>query len=170
MTQTTDAVTHSVLVPLAPDKAFGLFADRFGEWWPKDSHHIADADAAEVFLEPREGGRWYERAEDGAECEWGRVLEVDRPNRILLAWHLTPEWRYDPDPATATQVEVTFIAEEPATTRVTLTHSGFEVHGEPGAAMRESVGGDGGWAAPMELYKKPALNPLACRARFPEIG
>ena len=40
------------------------------------------------------------------------MLEIDRPNRILLAWHLTPEWRYDPDAAKATEVEVTFIAEE----------------------------------------------------------
>ena len=69
-------------------KAFELFADRFGDWWPKDSHHILDSPAAEAVLEPREGGRWYERSEDGGECDWGRVLEIDRPNRILLAWQL----------------------------------------------------------------------------------
>jgi uncharacterized protein YndB with AHSA1/START domain len=155
MTQTTDAVTTSVLVPLEPGAAFELFTDRFSDWWPKDSHHIGDADAAEVFLDARPGGRWYERAEDGAECDWGSVLEIDRPNRILLAWHLTPEWRYDPDPANATEVEVTFIAEEEQT-RVTLEHRGFEVHGEAGATMRESVGGDGGWATLMELYKNAA--------------
>jgi uncharacterized protein YndB with AHSA1/START domain len=155
MTQTTDTVTSSVLVPLQPDAAFELFTDRFSDWWPKDSHHIADADAADVFLEPRAGGRWYERAEDGAECDWGTVLEVDRPKRILLAWQLTPEWKYDADRSNATLVEVTFNAEE-SQTRVTLTHSGFEVHGEAGAAMRESVGGDGGWAQLMELYKNAA--------------
>ena len=155
MTQTTDAVTHSVLVPLEPDKAFELFAGRFGDWWPKDSHHIADADAAEVFLEARPGGRWYERAEDGAECDWGTVLEVDRPTRILLGWQLTPEWKFDPDTSKATHVEVTFDAEDDHT-RVTLTHSGFDVHGEAGAAMRESVRGDGGWAQLMDLYKNAA--------------
>jgi uncharacterized protein YndB with AHSA1/START domain len=155
MTQTTDAVTTSVLVPLEPGAAFELFTDRFSDWWPKDSHHIGDAAAAEVFLDARPGGRWYERAEDGAECDWGSVLEIDRPNRILLAWHLTPEWRYDPDPANATEVEVTFIAEEEQT-RVTLEHRGFEVHGEAGAAMRESVGGKGGWTELMALYKRAA--------------
>jgi uncharacterized protein YndB with AHSA1/START domain len=156
MTQTTDAVTTSVLVPLEPGAAFELFTDRFSDWWPKDSHHIADVDAADVFLEPREGGRWYERAEDGAECDWGTVLEVDRPNRIVLAWQLTPEWHYDPDEEKATQVEVSFIAEEDSGTRVTLVHRGFEVHGEAGATMRESVGGEGGWASLMELYKNAA--------------
>ena len=155
MTQTTDAVTHSVLVPLEPDAAFELFTDRFGEWWPKDSHHLLDVDAAEVFLDARADGRWYERAVDGSECDWGAVLEIDRPNRILLAWQLTPEWKFDPDRANATEVEVTFNAEENGT-RVTLEHRGFEVHGEPGAAMRESVGGDGGWAQLMELYKNAA--------------
>ena len=152
MTQTTDAVTHSVLVPLEPDTAFELFVDRFGEWWPKDSHHILDSPAAEAVLEPREGGRWYEHSESGEECDWGTVLEIDRPNRILLAWQLTPEWKFDPDRANATEVEVTFNAEENGT-RVTLEHRGFEVHGEAGAAMRESVGGDGGWAQLMELYR-----------------
>jgi uncharacterized protein YndB with AHSA1/START domain len=155
MTQTTEAVTHSVLVPLEPGAAFELFTDRFGDWWPKESHHIGEADAADVFLEPREGGRWYERAEDGSECDWGRVLEIDRPNRILLAWQLTPEWKYDPDPASATEVEVTFEAEQDQT-RVTLEHRGFEVHGGAGAAMRESVGGDGGWRSLMELYRRAA--------------
>jgi uncharacterized protein YndB with AHSA1/START domain len=153
--KTMDAVTTSVVVPLPPDQAFELFTDRFSEWWPKDSHHIGEADAAEVFLDARPGGRWYERAEDGTECDWGRVLEIDRPHRILMAWQLSPEWKFDPDRQNATQVEVTFDAEE-SQTRVTLTHTGFEVHGDAGAAMRESVGGDGGWTQLMGLYKNAA--------------
>ena len=155
MTQTTEAVTHSVLVPLAPDEAFELFTDRFGDWWPKDSHHILDAPAAEAILEPRVGGRWYERAEDGSECDWGFVREIDRPERILLAWHLTPEWKFDPDPAKATEVEVLFTAEEDQT-RVTLQHRGFEVHGEAGPGMRESVGSDGGWSSLLQRYRAAA--------------
>jgi uncharacterized protein YndB with AHSA1/START domain len=155
MTHTIDAVTHSVLVPLEPEAAFELFTDRFGEWWPKESHHILDGEAAAVHLDARPGGRWYERAAGGEECEWGTVLEVDRPHRVLLAWQLTPEWKFDPDEEKATHVEVTFIAEEDQT-RVTLTHSGFEVHGEPGAAMRESVGGEGGWGQLMELHENAA--------------
>jgi uncharacterized protein YndB with AHSA1/START domain len=155
MTETMDAVTTSVVVPLPPEAAFELFTERFSEWWPKDSHHIADVDAADVFLEARAGGRWYERSESGDDCEWGTVLEVDRPSRVLLAWQLTPEWKFDPNPHNATHVEVTFDAEENGT-RVTLTHSGFEVHGEAGAAMRESVAGDGGWAQLMDLYRNAA--------------
>jgi len=155
MTQTTDAVTHSVLVPLSPDAAFELFTERFGDWWPKDSHHIADAPCAEALLEPREGGRWFERAEDGSECDWGYVRELDRPDRLVLAWHLTPDWKFDPDPSKATEVEVTFSAEDDQT-RVTLEHRGFEIHGESGAAMRESVSSEGGWPSLLELYRSAA--------------
>ena len=155
MTQTTEAVSISVLVPLEPGAAFELFIDRFTDWWPKDSHHIADADAADVFLEPRDGGRWYERAGDGSECDWGHVKAIERPERILLAWQLTPEWSYDPDPAKATEVEVTFVAEEDGT-RVTLEHRGFEVHGEAGAGMRESVSSEGGWPQLLQLYRDAA--------------
>ena len=39
---------------------------------------------------------------------------------------------------------------------MTLEHRGFEVHGEAGAAMRESVGGRGGWAELLDLYKNAA--------------
>lgn len=155
MTQTTDAVTHSVLVPLAPEAAFELFTTRFSDWWPNDSHHISDAPKATAFLEPHEGGRWYERTEDGSECDWGFVREVARPDRILLAWQLTPDWKFDPDPAKATEVEVLFDAQE-GQTRVTLEHRGFGVHGESGAAMRESVDSDGGWPSLLEMYRHAA--------------
>lgn len=155
MTQTTEAVTISVLVPLQPDAAFELFIDRFADWWPRDSHHISDAGAVDVVLEPREGGRWFERAEDGSECEWGQVKEIERPDRILFAWQLTPEWKFDPDLTKATEVEVTFDAEADGT-RVTLEHRGFEVHGEAGAGMRESVSSEGGWPELLRLYRDAA--------------
>ena len=155
MTQTTDAVTHSVLVPLEAQAAYDLFVERFDSWWPRDGHNISDNELAEVAIEPREGGRWYERAVDGSECDWGYVRELDPPNRIVLTWHLDPRFDFDPDPDKATEVEVTFQAEEEGT-RVTLEHRGFEVHGEPGAAMRASVGGEGGWSSLLELYRRAA--------------
>ena len=155
MTKTTGAVTHSVLVPLPPDAAFELFTARFGEWWPKDSHHISDTPTATGMLEARKGGRWYERADDGSECDWGYVREVERPERLLLAWHLTPDWKFDPDPAKATEVEVTFTPEDDGT-KVTLEHRGFEVHGDAGPGMREAVGAEGGWPSLLEKYRAAA--------------
>ena len=59
-----------------------------------------------MIVEPRAGGRWYEIAGDGRECDWGRVLHWQPPGRLVLVWGLTAEWRYDP--GFHTEVEVTF--------------------------------------------------------------
>jgi uncharacterized protein YndB with AHSA1/START domain len=83
-------------------------------------------------------------------CARGRA-----PERLLLAWHLSPEWKFDPDASKATEIEVTFRAENEGT-KVTLEHRGFEVHGEAGAAMRESVNSEGGWPSLLELYRRAA--------------
>ena len=53
-----------------------MFTERFGTWWPAE-HHIGAADLADAIIEPRVGGRYYERGVDGSECDWGRVLAYD---------------------------------------------------------------------------------------------
>jgi uncharacterized protein YndB with AHSA1/START domain len=153
---TLAAVRHEVTVPLTREQAFGLFVDQFASWWPKDSHHISKAPSATGLLEPREGGRWYERDEEGMECEWGRVLAIERPARILLAWQLSPAFEFDPDPARQTEVEVTFEEQASGATRVTLEHRGFDVWSEAGAKMRESVDAQGGWPELLARYEAAA--------------
>ena len=159
MTQESPAthaqVRRSVTVALDTAAAFELFTAGFARWWPLESHHVLEGEAETALIEPRPGGRWYERAPDGRECDWGCVRAWEPPNRILFAWQLTPEWKFDPDPARATEVEVLFQAEG-AGTRVTVEHRGFEVHGEPGVAMRGSVGGDGGWSGLLAAYSAAA--------------
>ena len=83
------------------------------------------------------------------------MREVERPDRILLAWQLTPEWKFDPDPARPPRSRSPSTAEEDQT-RVTLQHRGFEVHGEAGPGMRESVGSDGGWPSLLQIYRAAA--------------
>ena len=157
MTETTAAVVRqSVTVPLERERAFGLFVDDFAQWWPTGSHHISERPSATAMLEARDGGRWYERDDQGNECEWGRVLAFERPERIVFAWQLTPEFRYDPDRARQTEVEVVFEERDDGSTRVTLEHRGFEVHGEAGGPMRDSVGGEAGWPELLDLYAAQA--------------
>ena len=147
-----DAVLVSVVVEATQERAFDVFTNRFGTWWPLESHHISEQDAVDAVIEPRAGGRWFERAADGSECEWGRVLEWDAPARVLLAWHLTPDFVYDPDPARSTQVEVRFVPEGSSSTRVELEHRGFAVHGDRAASMRSAVGSEGGWAGLLRTF------------------
>jgi uncharacterized protein YndB with AHSA1/START domain len=149
--QTTLSAQTTVTVRATPERAFDVFANRFGTWWPMDSHHIGKQDAVDVAIEPRAGGRWYERAADGTECEWGFVTAYEPPRRLVLAWHLSPDFDFDPDPARATEVEVTF-APDGERTIVTLEHRGFEVLGERGAEVRDSVSSPGGWVDLLDTY------------------
>jgi uncharacterized protein YndB with AHSA1/START domain len=152
---TANVVRHSVTVPIDPDGAFRLFTEEIGTWWPSDSHKLSEGPITEVF-EPREGGRWYELAEDGGQCTIGTVLVWEPPARFVLAWQLTPEWEHEPDLDRATQVEVTFVPEPDRGTRVTLEHRGFESYGEPGGGMRDSVGSEGGWPGLVHRYAEVA--------------
>jgi uncharacterized protein YndB with AHSA1/START domain len=154
MTETTVAARRSITVQAPPERAFEVFTAGFNSWWPIESHHIGATMATEVIMELRAGGRWFERDADGNECDWGYVTELEPPHRLLLAWHLTPEWGFDPDPAKATDVEVTFRATEDGGTLVELEHRGFEKHGETGAKMREAVAAPGGWNDLLQMYAK----------------
>ena len=113
---TIEAARQSVTVPLTPERAYDLFVDEFDSWWPKGSHTVADATG--VVLEAREGGRWGELDAQGEFSPWGSVLAAQRPDRILLAWQLDPDFKFDPDTARRTEVEVTFTAEGESSTLV----------------------------------------------------
>jgi DNA-binding transcriptional ArsR family regulator len=69
-------VTTSVIVEAALPRAFELFIDQ-ERWWPIATHHMAVQPGETVVLEPFVGGRWYERARDGSETDWGTPLRDD---------------------------------------------------------------------------------------------
>jgi len=138
-------VTAEIDLPVDPATVYRLYVTRPGRRHPADGLSGAPA---EIVYEPFSGGRWYERGRDGREFEWGRVLEWDPPHRLVLAWMVgasTGVWAFDPDPACASRVEITF---EPcaAGTRVRVTHTGFEAHGSGAASIHLGVSGSGGWA------------------------
>lgn len=150
---TTDlAVQKSIIVAAPQQRAFDVFTAGMTEWWILESHHIGDAVPEAVVMEPHEGGRWFERAPDGTECDWGRVLVWEPPARVRLAWQLDADWKYDPDPARAAQIDVHFIAEGPASTRVELVHSGLEVHGERARELYEAIDSPNGWSGLLSSY------------------
>jgi uncharacterized protein YndB with AHSA1/START domain len=149
------SVRKSVLVNVPIAHAFKVFTERFDSWWPR-SHHIAKIEPFTAIMEPRTGGRWYERGADGSECEWGRVLEYSPPRRVTVSWHLQPNWTYDPDPAKASRVEVSFHDEGNGKTRVELVHSQLDRHGAGWEALRDSVGSQGGWGGIVEMFAKAA--------------
>jgi hypothetical protein len=151
---TIESVKRSVTVHVDREKAFEVFTARFGDWWPLATHHTAEAEAATAVIEPRPGGRWYERGVDGSETEWGVVTTWEPPSRLVLAWMLDPAFTYDPDPEHASEVEVRFVAEGPSTTRVELEHRKLEVYGDRAEGFRTAVGGDGGWGGILQEFAR----------------
>ena len=150
-------VRYAVTVPLPADRAFALFTEGYDSWWP--GHHIGTAEMAEAVLEPRAGGRYYERGVDGSECDWGRVLACDPPHRIVVSWQINANdetWYPDPDPAHASEFEVTFTGQPDGQTRVEFEHRHFERHGAGGDGIHAGVSSSGGWATILDSYAKVA--------------
>jgi hypothetical protein len=146
-------VRKTIQVKTGQDHAFKVFT-RSG-WWPK-SHSIlaSKSPQKEVIMEPRAGGRWFERGEDGSECDWGKVIAWEPPVRLLLAWSLISQFQYDPN--LVTEVEVKFIRESAGATRVELEHRYFERAGDGAEGLRAAVDAPDGWTGLMERFAKAA--------------
>jgi len=149
------AVRHELVVNAPIERAFNVFTEGYQTWNPPE-HHIGEADIETSVMEPREGGRWYEIGVDGSQCDWGRVLAWEPPNRVVLAWMISTQWKHDPDPARASEVEVRFTAVDDGTTRVELEHRHLDRHGEGWEGMSAAVASPGGWPGSLEVYKERA--------------
>jgi DNA-binding transcriptional ArsR family regulator/uncharacterized protein YndB with AHSA1/START domain len=134
------AKTIRVTAPLAV--AFDAFVGQ--QWWPVHTHHLAEPYGTEVVLEPFPGGRWYERAADGTETDWGTVIAWQPPYRLLLTWQVSSRWTYEDDPSRASQIEITFTPDGPHATRVDFTHRHLERYGPDAERMRGILDGKGG--------------------------
>jgi hypothetical protein len=153
MTMTFAPVRKTIRVKAGQEHAFKVFTT--GTWWPKE-HSILDAGTrqAAVIIEPRINGRWYERGEDGSECDWGKVMAWEPPGRLLLSWQLNGHFQYDPD--LVTEVEVRFIREGPKSTRIEVEHRYFERAGDAAQALRDAVDSPEGWTKSLERFAQEA--------------
>ena len=146
-------VRKSVRVQVPIERAFSVFVEQMETWWPA-SHHIAAQPFQTIVVEPRAGGRWYELDAQGSECDWGRVLDWEAPNKVTLSWHLGTDWKFNPDIGMSSEVEIRFTAEGPSTTFVELTHSGIERHGEGYEQLRAMLDGPGAWEGILAEFAK----------------
>jgi uncharacterized protein YndB with AHSA1/START domain len=137
-------VRTDVVVNAPADRAFKVFTERFDRIKPRE-HNMLGADIAESVFEPRVGGRVYDRGVDGSECQWGRVLAYEPPERIVFSWDISPAWQIESDLDKASEVEIRFVADGPDRTRVQLEHRHLDRHGDGWEGTREGVGGDQGW-------------------------
>jgi uncharacterized protein YndB with AHSA1/START domain len=145
--------TMRVAVPI--DRAFRVFVDRMGAWWPAQ-HHIGATPFKDILVEHRAGGRWYELSANGQECQWGTVLVWDPPKRVTLSWHLQADWTVNFAPERSSEVVVEFFEEGPEATRMEFEHRHLERHGEGFEKLRDSV--DSGWGEILRNYEALATS------------
>lgn len=150
-------IRKSIHVNVAPARAFEIFTAGMARWWLK-THTInpTKSPIKEIAIEPRTGGRWFERGEDGSECQWGKVLAWEPPDhqgpgRLLLAWQINGRWQFDP--ALITEVDIRFTPDGDGT-RVDLEHRKLEALGEQAEAMAQAF--TGGWGVLLESFAKQA--------------
>jgi uncharacterized protein YndB with AHSA1/START domain len=128
-------------------------------WWIK-SHSINKSPIEDIVIEPKIGGCWYERGEDGSTCDWGRVLSWSRPTRLVPSWEITADWKHEPN--LKTEVEVRFVAEGTNATRVEVEHRCLDLYGAHGDEMRSIFDSERGW--------KGLLAPFAAAASAEQGG
>ena len=142
----SDALTLDFEVRCDVAHAFEVWTARTSMWWPAD-HTVSGVPKAEVTIEPRVGGRIFERANE-TEHEWGEVTVWDPPRRLGYVWHIGQP-RSD-----ATDVLVTFEPTADGGCRVSIVHSGWERLGAAAAARRER--NRGGWGAVLPRFASAA--------------
>lgn len=148
----SDVVVRRQVVVDAPiERAFAVFVERFGDFKPKE-HNLLGSPIAETRFEPHVGGHIYDRAEDGTECRWARVLAYEPPSRVVFSWDISPYWQLEADEANASEVEVTFVAEAPDRTRLELEHRHLDRHGPGWEGVRDGVADDAGWPLYLARY------------------
>jgi uncharacterized protein YndB with AHSA1/START domain len=143
-------VRKSLTVEAPCARAFAVFTTGFDSWWPR-GHHIGKAEMLAAVIEPKAGGRWFEKGVDGSECEWGTVLVYESPSRVVLSWHLNGQWEYDPDPSHASEVDVRFIPDGPTRTTVEFEHRHIE-RSVGGEQLRAGVDSPQGWTGLLEMF------------------
>jgi uncharacterized protein YndB with AHSA1/START domain len=152
MTQLESTVVHSqIVVEASVERAFAVFTERFGDFKPAE-HNLLPAPITETVFEPRVGGHIYDRAADGTECRWARVLAFDPPERVVFSWDISPQWSLETDPDRTSEVEVRFIAEAPGRTRLELEHRHIERHGAGWESVRSGVSEGQGWPLYLDRF------------------
>ena len=136
-------VKKEIFVKTTRERAFDVFTKQMKAWWPLATHHLGQVKADDVVLEPRVGGRWYEKRVDATECDWGVVLAWDPPAGLVLSWDIDADWK--PDAALKTEVDIQFFAENGGT-RVTVEHRLLSRYGARAEEVRAALDSDGGWS------------------------
>ncbi len=147
-----DPIIKTIEVPCSQEKAFAVFVNEMGSWWPLDKRSMSmmsgGKPAKSLRIEPKQGGKIVEIGHDDTEHLWGTITSLDPHDLIAMDFHMGL-------PAdNASLVEVRFSALENERTQVELTHSNWEAFGDMAEMMRGGYGS--GWVVIFEQAYKAA--------------
>ena len=148
-----DPIIKTIEVPCSQEKAFGVFVNEMGSWWPLDKRSMSlmsgeRKPAKSLRIEAKLGGQIVETGHDDTEYHWGTIRSYDPHDSLAMDFHMGLP------PENASLVEVRFTALENGRTRVELTHSNWEAFGDMAEMMRSGYGS--GWVIIFEEAYKSA--------------
>jgi uncharacterized protein YndB with AHSA1/START domain len=146
----SEPISRTVTVGCSVDRAFRVFTEEIGTWWPLETHSIAvdqglGQRAVTLRVDARRGGRIEEVLEDGSIRQWGGVDVWEPPSRVVF-W-----WKPNDLPTPPTEVEVRFTADGDST-RVDLDHRGWDGLGPAAQRIRPLYASEGGWTMVLGRY------------------
>ncbi len=148
-----DPIICTIEVPCGQEKAFGVFVNEMGSWWPLDKRSMSlmqsgGKPAKSLRIEAKQGGQIVEIGHDDTEYLWGTITSYDPHDSISMDFHMGLP------PENASLVEVRFTALGNERTQVELTHSNWEAFGDMAEMMRSGYGS--GWVIIFEQAYKSA--------------
>ena len=152
------AVRTSTVVSASQEHAFSVFTEGIGSWWPQD-HHILQGELAEMVFEPHVGGAVYDRATDGTECRWARVLAYEPPHRFVITWNISLQWEIESDPDQGERDRSDVSSRGSHHDAGELTHRHLDRHGPGWEQMSKAVGSPDGWPRGLARFASQAAAP-----------
>jgi activator of Hsp90 ATPase-like protein len=110
-------IRKSIEVEAPVERAFDVYTNGMGSWWPMATHSLGHGQVVDVVFEPRIGGLVYEVWDDGSRREWADVVAYDAPHSFELRWRVGE--------GTPTRLALSFTAVDDGT-RVELVHDGWD--------------------------------------------
>ena len=136
-----EPLVQTIEVPCDQEKAFRIFIEEMGTWWPLDKRSMSIMNGGQppkaLNTEPRLGGRIVEISQDDTEHHWGTITTYDPHTLISMDFHMGLP------PTSASLVVVRFEALDDGNTSVELTQSNWEAFGDMAEMMRNGYGS--GW-------------------------
>jgi len=147
-----EKIAKKIRVGIVKDKAFQKFIHDLNEWWPKE-YTWSQNKLKEIRIEGKIDGLCTEIGPHEFRCDWGRVTDLTKNQKIALKWQIGANREPIPNPEKASTLEVQF-KDNGESTIVELEHRDFENHGHGTEDYHKIMNGKQGWDFILNSYKK----------------